>query len=216
MREVVLYGGTGLARMLRESIEEKGDHLLAIIDDTPNIDTKIKNVPVFQGWENFVKSSLYVNHNSYFFMLAIGNPGCGKKPFLFEKLLSAGLKPYTIIHHTAFVADDAVIGPGTQVDIGAIVMAQAVIGKSCIIGPNSNIAHDAIIGDFVDTTVGVIVCGHTIIRNNVLIGAGAKILPRLIIGNNVTIGTGAVVTKNIPDGMTVIGIPAREYIKNDR
>lgn len=48
-----------------------------------------------------------------------------------------------------------------------------------------------------------------IIGNNVVIGAGAKIIGGVVIGDNVNIGAGAVVTKNIPDGCTVVGNPAR-------
>ena len=47
------------------------------------------------------------------------------------------------------------------------------------------------------------------IGNNVFIGAGAKILGPVTIGDNVTIGANAVVVKDVPDGATVVGIPAR-------
>lgn len=43
------------------------------------------------------------------------------------------------------------------------------------------------------------------IGNNVYIGAGAKILGNITIGNNVKIGANTVVTKDIPDGVTVVG-----------
>ena len=212
--KIVLYGGTGLSKMLRETIEYSGAQVIAVVDDTPNLKQPLKNIPLFYTWDNFKSSDLYkdVSH----FMLAIGNPGCGKKPALFQKLVDAGLNPYTVFHYTSFVADDACVGAGSHVDIHAVVMAQAVIGKGAIIGPNSNVAHDVIIGDFVDLTVGVTICGHTVVGDNVLFGACSVVLPRLKIGNNVTIGAGAVVTKDVPDHITVVGIPAREYIKNDR
>ena len=44
------------------------------------------------------------------------------------------------------------------------------------------------------------------IGNNVFIGAGAKILGSVYIGNNVKIGANAVVTKDVPDGSTVVGV----------
>lgn len=34
-------------------------------------------------------------------------------------------------------------------------------------------------------------------------------MPDIKIGNNVTIGAGAVVTKNIPDNVVVVGVPAK-------
>jgi serine acetyltransferase len=44
---------------------------------------------------------------------------------------------------------------------------------------------------------------------SVLVGCGAQILQYLLIGSGATIGAGAVVTRNVPDGATVVGIPAR-------
>lgn len=44
--------------------------------------------------------------------------------------------------------------------------------------------------------------------NNIFIGSGAKILGGIRIGNNVKIGANAVVIKNVPDNVTVVGVPA--------
>lgn len=49
--------------------------------------------------------------------------------------------------------------------------------------------------------------------NRVNVGAGAVILGAVVIGDNAQIGANSVVTKNIPDNTTVIGVPARD-IKN--
>lgn len=47
------------------------------------------------------------------------------------------------------------------------------------------------------------------IGDNVIIGAGAKIIGNVCVGSNVTIGANAVVTKDVPDGCTVVGNPGR-------
>jgi serine acetyltransferase len=47
------------------------------------------------------------------------------------------------------------------------------------------------------------------IGTGVLIGTGAQILQYLHIGPGATVGAGAVVTRNVPEGLTVIGVPAR-------
>lgn len=44
------------------------------------------------------------------------------------------------------------------------------------------------------------------------IGTGVTILALVTIGNNVTIGAGAVVTKDVPDDATVVGVPGRNLI----
>ena len=43
---------------------------------------------------------------------------------------------------------------------------------------------------------------------NVIVGSGAKVLGPIKIGDNVKIGANAVVLKDIPDNVTVVGIPA--------
>lgn len=61
-----------------------------------------------------------------------------------------------------------------------------------------------------------------IIDNNVYIGPHVCLVEDVHIGDNATIGAGAVVTKDIPQNATVIGVPAKvlsydnpaRYIKN--
>ena len=48
------------------------------------------------------------------------------------------------------------------------------------------------------------------IRKQAFIGTGAIILPGVEIGENAVVGAGAVVTKDIPPNVTVVGNPARE------
>jgi len=53
------------------------------------------------------------------------------------------------------------------------------------------------------------------VGNNVFIGLGALILPGVSIGNNCVVAAYSVVTKNVPDGMTVFGNPAIELTKEN-
>ena len=48
------------------------------------------------------------------------------------------------------------------------------------------------------------------IGDNVMIGSNSIIMPGVVIGSNVIIGGHSVVTKNIPDGVVVAGIPAKQ------
>jgi acetyltransferase-like isoleucine patch superfamily enzyme len=47
------------------------------------------------------------------------------------------------------------------------------------------------------------------VGNNSFVGANAVIKQGISIGNNVMIGAGSVVLKNIPDNVTVMGVPAQ-------
>lgn len=72
-----------------------------------------------------------------------------------------------------------------------------IIHPDCIIGPNCMIFHQ------------VTLAGPVTLGGHVDIGAGAKVIGPLHIGNHAVIGANAVVTKDVPAGATVAGIPAR-------
>ncbi len=94
----------------------------------------------------------------------------------------------------------AQIGKGFYIGhFGAIILHSDVrMGENCSIGPG------VLIG-----TKGLGKAGVPVIGNNVYIGAGAKVLGGIKIGDNVRIGANAVVLNDCPDGVTVVGIPAR-------
>ena len=50
---------------------------------------------------------------------------------------------------------------------------------------------------------------HPTVKNGATIAAGAKVLGAITIGENAKIGANSVVLKDVPDGATVVGIPAR-------
>jgi len=81
------------------------------------------------------------------------------------------------------------------VHYGTIVVSpKAKVGENCRIHPST------CIGEY---------NGAPTLGNNVYIGPGAKLFGDIIVGNNVAIGANSVVNKNIPDNVTVGGIPSK-------
>jgi serine O-acetyltransferase len=95
----------------------------------------------------------------------------------------------------------AKIGRGLFIDHGMGV----VIGETAEIGDNVTMFHGATLGG-TGKDAGK---RHPTVGSNVIIGAGAKILGPVVVGDNAKIGAGAVVLKNVPEGSTAVGIPAR-------
>lgn len=98
------------------------------------------------------------------------------------------------------ISSDAEIGKGLYVGHfgGIFINSGAKLGENCNIGQG--------------VTIGNLGLGRPespVIGNNVYIGAGAKILGGITIGDNVRIGANAVVTKDVPDNATAVGVPAR-------
>ena len=76
------------------------------------------------------------------------------------------------------------------------------IHEAATVGANTQIEVNVTIGE---KEPGV--APH--IGENCLIGAGAVILGNITIGNNVKVGADAVVIHNVPDNVTVVGVPGR-------
>jgi serine acetyltransferase len=84
------------------------------------------------------------------------------------------------------------------------------------IGNNVTLSSCALLGH--DASIGVIgrafgkkldSVGKIDIQNNVFIGFGAIVLPGVTIGPNAIVAAGAVVTRDVPEGSVVAGVPAR-------
>ena len=108
----------------------------------------------------------------------------------------------------------AKIGKGFFIDHGMGV----VIGETSEIGDNVTLYHNVTLGgaSVFNKSGKIITKRHPTIGNGVIIGSGAQVLGPIKIGNNVKIGANAVVVKDVPANLTVVGVPAHstESAKN--
>ncbi|NJC41291.1 sugar O-acyltransferase (sialic acid O-acetyltransferase NeuD family) [Brevundimonas alba] len=109
---------------------------------------------------------------------------------------------------------DVVVGEGAVFCDFTVVTASARIGRHFHCNIYSYVAHDCVIGDFVTFAPNVCCNGNVHIEDDVYVGTGAILRQGardkpLRIGKGAIIGMGAVVTKDVPPGVTVIGNPAK-------
>ncbi len=114
------------------------------------------------------------------------------------------LKPLAVIlYRLNAVISHVVIGRGADFGPGLVILHSIgiVVNSNVRAGKNLVMEHGVTIGAEKNLS--------PVLGDNVFIGAGAKIIGPVHVGSDVKIGANAVVTKDVPDGATVVGIPAR-------
>jgi sugar O-acyltransferase (sialic acid O-acetyltransferase NeuD family) len=142
------------------------------------------------------------------FFIAIGDNIIRQK--IFNALSNKSLHPANAVHPSAVIDTSASIAPhGVMIAANATINPLVKIGTGAICNTACIIEHECVVGNFAHIAPGAVLCGNVKVGNNSFVGANAVIKQGIVIGNNVIIGAGAVVLKNLPDNITVMGVPAQ-------
>ena len=205
---VIFWGGTGQAKVMRPVIEAQGHRLLGVFDDTTGLAAPFDDVPLIHG-SDFDRWLAEYRGEGLGFCVTIGNPHGRVRLRIAERLESVGLSAVTAVHPTAIIAKSAVIGPGAQIHAGAIIEVHTVLGRQCIVNTRASVDHECVLEDGVEIGPGVTLAGLVHVETAAWVAAGATVLPRMRIGADAIVGAGAVVTHDVPPATVVAGVPAR-------
>jgi sugar O-acyltransferase (sialic acid O-acetyltransferase NeuD family) len=115
----------------------------------------------------------------------------------------------TLVHPSAVVGTGVMLGAGVHVLDGAHVSPLASLADLVLVSYLAAVGHDSRVGRATSVMPGAVVSGDCTIGAGVVVGANATILEGVTIGDGARVGAGAVVTRDVPAGVTVTGVPAR-------
>jgi len=211
-KQIAIYGGGGFARevaWLVQSCNQDAERyqIVCFIDDDEAAQGKLLNgIPVMSletAWKLFPQARV---------VGGVGTPRT--RQVLMEKAAARGFDFETIIHPRVEHSQWIEIGIGTVICAGNILTTNIKIGKHVQVNLDCTIGHDVVMDDFTTLAPGVHISGCVHLGKRVYVGTGAVIIngtqsDPIVIGDDVTIGAGACVTKSVPAGLTVVGVPAK-------
>ena len=180
------------------------------------LDDKYPGSVSVSGWEIIGKISDAGKYLKDFpdTVVAIGANSLRLK--LLKQMLNDGFRLPVLIHPDASVSRSATLGPGTVVCVQSAIDIDTNVGMGAIINAGATIAHDCLLGDGVHVSPGGRVSGGVKVGECTWIGSGAIIREMVSIGRRVIVGAGSVVIRDVPDQVTVVGVPSRIINKSDK
>ncbi len=216
---ILLLGGGGHALVVAEAaIARQADRFVGFLDDSDapslaeaslrgpaNELVRIARLAPLAGFPDSA-ASLLAHHPIF---LAIGDLAARARVLASIAGNPAVRIAPAIIHPSAQISPTARIEPGTFVAPRAIVHTLAHASAHAILNSGSIVEHECHIGINSHIAPGAVLGGRVRIGDHTLIGLGARVLPNRRVGSRCTIGAGAVVTRDVHDGTTLVGVPAR-------
>ncbi|MDC0039467.1 NeuD/PglB/VioB family sugar acetyltransferase [Gammaproteobacteria bacterium] len=214
IKGVVIWGGKGQCAVVTDILREIEVPVLAIFDNDIELTTSYTGLSIRHGrssFENWIEDrEKRAERGQAGCIAAISGVASGlEREELTDVMMNRGLIPTSVIHRSAIISRDADIGESFQMMANAFVGAGAKIGRCCILNTGSSLDHQSVLGNGVHLGPKSVVTGEVLIGNYSFIGANATILPGIRVGTGCIVGAGAVVTHDIADGKTVVGVPAR-------
>ncbi len=212
-RLIGVYGASGYGREVLPLVRagaNSGAGRIVFVDDGAT-GQEINGVAVM-AWDEFLAQP----ETEKSVVIAIANSKIRQK--LADQCSASGVQLIDVRASNVVVMDGVAIGEGAVLSPFVTLTSNIRIGRCFHANIYSYVAHDCVIGDFVTFAPRVSCNGNVHVHDHAYIGTGAVLRQGtpdkpLIIGEGAVVGMGAVVTKDVPPGVTVVGNPARPLIK---
>ncbi len=129
---------------------------------------------------------------------------------LLGRALAAGARLAEAVVHPSVVRTRRLeLGAGAVVGAGVTLTSLVRLGRNAHVNNGCHLAHDVAVGDHATISPGVCLSGNVTVGQGAYVGTGATVIQKRTIGAWSVVGAGATVIHDVPDNVTVVGVPAR-------
>ncbi|UTT66878.1 acetyltransferase [Janibacter sp. CX7] len=212
MRDLVIVGAGGFGRETIDVVRAINSvsptwRLLGVVDDAPS-EANLERLHALDVDHLGTLSDIPADT-----AVAVGVGSPLARTAIVSALSSPGRHFPALIHPTAIVGSQFRHGEGLIVLGGVSIGTNVRLGQHAHLNGHAVLGHDTVCHDFVSINPNATLSGECTVGAHTLVGANSTVLQQLTLGAGVTVGAGACVTRNVSDGTTVAGIPARPLQK---
>lgn len=180
------------------------------IDDNPSLQNHtFKGKKVLGGAD--ILEKIYKEGSVKHAIPALGDNDVREK--LIAQLCGIGFEVPNIIHKSAVIADDSVIGKGCVLAPASVVMNGCKIGDGVTINTGTTIDHNCILEGYDNISPGTHLSGRVHMEKYVFTGTGTIVIPDIRIGHHSVLAAGCVVIRNVEPYDKIAGVPAKSIKK---
>jgi len=203
MEPLVVLGGGGHAKVVIEILQDAGQYDVIGCTDGNATSGSVLNVPVLGGDSELARIYASGVRNAF---VAVGDNRLRRR--LTKTARDIGFHLVNALSPHATVSRSVEFCSGIAIMAGAVINSCSRLGDGCIINTGATVDHDCAIGNWTHIAPGTNLAGRVIVGEGVFLGIGSRVIPGISIGEWSIVGAGAVVVRDLPAGITAVGVPA--------
>lgn len=208
MKNLIIIGARGFGREVYDlAIQCAGFNIEYVVKGF--LDDKADALAGFENYPEIIGSvEAYEIVENDVFVCALGS--IKWKKHYTELILNKGAQFINLIHPSTTLNTNAVVGTGLIVFMNSNISNDCTIGDFVTIQGYVGLGHDTRIDKWSHLSAYSFTGGFVVLEEEVLLNTRATVLPHVIVRKGATVGASSLVIRNVKEGTTVFGVPAKK------